>query len=62
MLIWLNDNLGTIIISLILAALIGFIIYRMIRDRRQGISSCGGNCAHCGMCAGHRNDRTKGNR
>ena len=28
-----------------------FVIYRMVKDKKQGKSSCGNNCAHC-ACAG----------
>ncbi len=47
---WLTENLGTIIISLILLAVVAAIIISMIRDRKKGKSSCGCDCAHCGGC------------
>ena len=50
MLTWLTDHLGTIIISLLLLAAVAGIIYSMIRDKMQGKSSCGSNCAHCACC------------
>ena len=51
MLAWLADNLGTIIISLILIAVVSLIIVRMIKDRKSGKSngSCGCGCEHCAM-------------
>ncbi len=49
--LWLSANLGNIIISLILILIVTLIIRSMIRDKRLGRSSCGGNCAHCKMCA-----------
>ena len=51
MLAWLADNLGTIIISLILIAVVSLIIVRMIEDRKSGKSngSCGCGCEHCAM-------------
>ncbi|MCR5687593.1 MAG: FeoB-associated Cys-rich membrane protein [Lachnospiraceae bacterium] len=52
---WLAENLGTIIVSLILVLTVAAIIRKMVRDKKQGRTSCGGNCAHCSMCAGcHR--------
>ena len=52
MISWLANNLGTIVISIILIVMVVFIIRKLINDKRQGISSCGGNCAHCNMCSG----------
>ena len=51
------DNAGTILISLALIALVTGIIIRLRRDKKQGKSSCGGNCGHCpmgGQCHGQR--------
>ncbi len=42
---------GTIVVLLLLAAIVAFVIYRMVKDKKQGKSSCGNNCAHC-ACAG----------
>lgn len=57
---WISDNLGTIIISLILLVVVGLVIYKMISDKRNGKSSCGCNCASCpsgSMC--HSPKKTK---
>ncbi|MCR5651051.1 MAG: FeoB-associated Cys-rich membrane protein [Lachnospiraceae bacterium] len=51
---WFIANLGTMIISLILIAVVVLIIRTMIRDKKRGISSCGGNCAHCKACSSCR--------
>ena len=53
MISWIADNLGTIIMSLILIAIVAAIIVKMVRDKKRGKSSCGCNCGHCamsGMC------------
>lgn len=47
---WLAANIGTILITLALAAVVFGIIRKLINDKKHGISSCGGNCAHCKMC------------
>lgn len=39
--------LATILVSLLLLVIIGLAIASIVRDRRQGKSSCGGNCGHC---------------
>ena len=43
------DNAGTIIISLALLGLVIGIIIRLRKDKKQGKSSCGGNCGCCPM-------------
>ena len=47
---WLAENLGTILISIVLIALVTVIIRSMIRDKKMGKSTCGGSCASCKMC------------
>ncbi len=49
MLQWIGANLGTILICLVLLAIITFIIVYLVRQKKQGKSSCGCNCAHCAM-------------
>ena len=53
MYIWLSENLGTILTSLVLIAIVTGSILTMIRDKKQGKSCCGGNCAHCHMCTAY---------
>ena len=48
------ENLGTIAITLLLIIVVSCIILTIIRDKKQGRSTCGGNCAHCNACAGCR--------
>ena len=51
---WLANNIGTVIIVLVLAAAVAGIILGMIRDRKKGrpaCGGCGGNCAACGLCS-----------
>ncbi|MGM9607659.1 MAG: FeoB-associated Cys-rich membrane protein [Oscillospiraceae bacterium] len=49
MLQWLNANIGTVFICLILIAAVTLIIRSLIRQKKQGKSSCGNHCAHCAM-------------
>ena len=51
MLEWLSNNLSTIVITLVLIVICGAIIRSMIRDKKSGKSSCGGNCGSCGGCS-----------
>ena len=49
MLNWFAANLGTILISLILAVIVTLIVVYLLRQKKAGKSSCGANCAHCAM-------------
>lgn len=49
MLDWLIANLGTILISAVLAALVVCVSVYLIRQKKKGKSSCGAGCAHCAM-------------
>lgn len=55
MLQWIGTNIGTILISLLLLAAVALIIRSMMRDKKQGKSSCGGNCAGCAACGACHN-------
>ena len=46
---WLTSNLGTIIVSLILAGIVAAIIVNMIKKKKAGKSSCGCGCTNCAM-------------
>ena len=46
---WLASNIGTIIVSLILAGIVAAIIANMIKKKKAGKSSCGYGCANCAM-------------
>lgn len=51
MLTWFMQNLGTIVVTAVLVVVVACILFKLIKDKKQGRSSCGGNCAHCSMCA-----------
>lgn len=46
---WLVNNIGTILISICLLIIISLIIYKIIRDKKSGKSSCGCNCSNCAL-------------
>ena len=46
---WLGTNIGTIVISLILVGIISAIVVKLIKDKKQGKSSCGCGCTNCAM-------------
>lgn len=39
--------MGTALVGLILLAVLAVIIFNLIKNKKKGKSSCGGNCAHC---------------
>lgn len=49
---------ATILVAALLLAAVALIVRKLVRDRRQGKSSCGCGCEHCasaGLCHGqHR--------
>ena len=49
MLDWIAANLGTILISLVLAVIVTLIVVYLLRQKKAGKSSCGAGCAHCAM-------------
>ena len=55
MLQWISANIGTILISLVLLAVVTLIIRSMVHDKKQGKSSCDGNCAGCAACGACHN-------
>lgn len=50
MIAWICENAGTIVLSAGMLAVVGLILRSLIRDKKAGKSSCGGNCAHCKGC------------
>ncbi|MBR6950298.1 MAG: FeoB-associated Cys-rich membrane protein [Oscillospiraceae bacterium] len=50
---WIAANVGTILITLVLAGVVAAVVTVLIRDRKKGRSSCGGNCGHCPMNCSH---------
>ena len=56
MLQWISAHIGTVLICLALAAIVILILRSLIRQKKQGKSTCGAGCAHCanvGCCHHH---------
>lgn len=49
--------LPTVLICIALTAVVGLIVFSLIRDKRKGKSSCGCNCAHCAMAGACHGDK-----
>lgn len=57
MLDFIVDNLGTILITVVLVTILAAIVVKLVRDKRKGKSSCGGNCAHCALGGSCHDDK-----
>lgn len=52
--------LATVILSILVAAIVGLIVWKMLKDKRNGVSSCGGKCSQCaGGCAAHGSGKSR---
>lgn len=49
MLAWLLENIATIIICAVLFAIAAAAVAVIVKDKKKGKSSCGGNCGCCPM-------------
>ncbi|MBP5568620.1 MAG: FeoB-associated Cys-rich membrane protein [Treponema sp.] len=59
MVTWFIQNSGTILITLVLILVVGGVISSMIKDKKHGKSTCGGNCSHCRMCSACKKEEYK---
>lgn len=51
MLHFLASNAGTIVLSAVLAVIVGSIVVHLVRQKKRGQPTCGGGCAGCsGTC------------
>ena len=41
---------GSLLVGAILLAIVVLIVIKLIRDKRAGRHSCGGDCGNCGAC------------
>ena len=44
---WLSSHIADICLTALLVIIIAAIIAKLIRDRKNGRSSCGCDCGHC---------------
>lgn len=44
---WIAANIANIVVILIIAAIVTAVVVKMVRDKRQGKSSCGCGCGGC---------------
>lgn len=53
MLEFLQNNWGSLLVGAIILAVVVLIVIKLVRDRKAGKFTCGGNCGSCGACKGH---------
>ena len=64
MLDWIAANAGTLLVSAVLLALVILAVVKMVRDRKQGKSTCGMGCGGCtmsGTCHKKQEEKRKKN-
>ena len=49
MLSWVAVNIGTIAVALAVAAVVAVVLIVLLRDKKQGKTSCSHGCANCAM-------------
>lgn len=49
MLVWITDNLITIVTIAILLGLVSLAVLSLLRDKKSGIGTCGGKCNSCAL-------------
>jgi hypothetical protein len=53
---WLIENMGTIVVLLVLVIIVAAIVHKLYSDNKKGIHSCGGHCGGgcpgCSSCGG----------
>ena len=46
---WFMENLGTVIVAAIVLTVLTLVSVRMVRNKKQGKSTCGCGCGGCAM-------------
>lgn len=57
MLDFVQQNAGSIAVGAMLLIVVAVIVLNMVRDKRAGKSSCGGDCAHCHGCGSKKTQK-----
>ena len=53
---FITQNMGTIAVLMVLAVIVGLVIFKMRKDKKEGKGSCGCGCGGCAMkdsCPSH---------
>ena len=52
MLEFLQNNWGSLVGGAVVLAVVVLIVIKLVRDKKAGRYTCGGNCGSCGACKG----------
>lgn len=47
MITFFKANIGTIIVLLVLILIVALIIRKLVKDKKKGVGTCGGDCSNC---------------
>ncbi len=50
MLNFIQANIWTIIVAVVLTVIVGLIIRSLVKDKKSGKGICGGDCSNCHGC------------
>lgn len=54
MITWICENIGTLIVSILLLVILSFNVINIRKAKKKGKSICCGDCSHCGAhCPSH---------
>lgn len=53
MLAWITENLASLVLLLVVAAIVFFLVRSKMKERKQGACGCSCGCAGCSGCAAH---------
>lgn len=63
MILWLQQNWGSILVIGVIVAIVAAVIISRIRAKKQGKSTCGCGCSQCsmnGLCHENQNAKEQG--
>ena len=52
---WIAENIGTVVIGIMVIAAVLFAVRHMVRAKKQGGSACGCSCSGCAMAGSCHN-------
>ena len=58
MIAWIGENIASMILLLVVAAIVFFLIRSKIRERKHGTCGCG--CSGCSSCTARKKEDEKG--
>ena len=60
MIAWIGENIASMILLLVVAAIVFFLIRSKIRERKHGTCGCGCGCSGCSSCTARKKEDEKG--